>query len=169
MPTGERAPGSTAQADDVADSELNVILGVCRVLVAVSAQSIAAVESVADLTQVRILVTVASRGSASLGTVAEAAGIHISKASRLCDRLVRAGLLDRADDPNDRRQLTLTLTSDGRRIVRTVGSRRQAEIARILARMTPRRRAVLVSALGDFADAADEPRDAALWSMGWTT
>ena len=45
-------------------------------------------------------------------------GLHLTRASRLCDRLVAAGLLDRADDPANRRQLTLTLTPDGERVVR---------------------------------------------------
>lgn len=162
---GTRQPRSTSVWDD----ELEAVLSVCRVLVAISAQSIAAVEEIADLIQVRILVIIASRGEASLGAVAEAAGLHISKASRTCDRMVRAGLLDRADDPNDRRQLTLSLTAEGRRTVRTVRSRRQAEIARVLAGMPRRRRAALVTALAEFADAAGEPHDAALWALGWTT
>lgn len=170
MATGDReADRGVQRRDRVPNSELEAVLSVCRVLVAVSAQSIAAVEDVADLTQVRILVIVAGRGSASLRTVAESAGIHISKASRVCDRMVGAGLLHRADDPNDRRQLVLSLTGEGRRVVRAVGARRRAEVARILSGMRPRRRADLVAALADFADAAGEPRDTALWAMGWTS
>lgn len=169
MATEERPAGRAGRGRDVSDAELEAVLGVCRVLVAVSAQSIAAVEAVADPTQVRILVIIASRGAASLGRVAEAAALHISKASRVCERMVRAGLLDRADDPHDRRQLVLSLTGEGRRVVRTVRARRQADISRILAQMPGRRRATLVAALSDFADAAGEPHAAALWSMGWTS
>lgn len=153
----------------IPDDETEAVLSVCRVLVAVSAHSIAEVEAVADLTQVRILIAIASHGTASLGTVAEAAGIHISKASRTCDRMVRSRLVNRADDPNDRRQLTLSLTAAGRRVVRTVRARRKAEIGRILAAMSASQRAALVSALSAFADAAGEPHDAALWALGWTT
>ena len=50
------------------------MLAACRVLVALSAQSIAAVEDAADVTQVRALVVISSRGSVSLGELAAAAG-----------------------------------------------------------------------------------------------
>lgn len=40
--------------------------------------------------------------------------------SRLVDRLVSQGLLQRTTDPSDRRSVTLTLTSEGRRLEREV-------------------------------------------------
>lgn len=40
--------------------------------------------------------------------------------SRLVDRLVKAGLVDRETDPADRRHVTLTLTAEGRRFAREV-------------------------------------------------
>ncbi len=152
------------------DKEAGAVLGACRVLVAVSAQSVAAVEDVADLIEFRALVIVASGGSVSLSTLAEAANIHLSRASRLCDRLVVKGLINRADDPANRRQLTLTLTSDGERVVSRVMQRRREVILPILARMneqlSPQRRAELVSLLREFAAAGGEPSDPDLWGMG---
>ncbi len=145
------------------------MLAACRVLVALSARSIAAVEDVADVMQVRALVTVASRGSVSLGGLAEGAGLHLSRASRLCDRLVANGLINRADDPANRRQLTLTLTPSGERAVRKVMQRRRDAIDPILAQLPKQRRAELVSALQAFAAAGGEPSDSDLWAMGWTT
>jgi DNA-binding MarR family transcriptional regulator len=144
-------------------------MAACRVLVAVSAQSIAVVEEVVDLTQFRVLVIVASRGPVSLGGLAEAGHMHLSTASRMCDRMVSKGLLNRADDPSDRRQLTLTLTAAGRRVITAVVDRRRAAIRPVLARMPKRARADLVLALGEFAAAADQPTDSDLWAMGWTT
>lgn len=149
------------------------MLAACRVLVAISAQSVAAVEDVADLTQVRALVVVASRGSVSLGELATATGVHLTRASRLCDRMVGKGLIDRADDPSNRRQLTLTLTPTGQQVVRTMIRRRRAAIEPILDRlstqMTKPRRAELVAVLREFAVAAGEPSDPDLWAMGWTS
>lgn len=154
-------------------AEAEAVLAACRVLVAASAQSMAAVEDVADLTHVRALVVVASRGSVSLGELAAATNIHLTRASRLCDRLVANGLINRADDPADRRQLMLTLTPGGERVVDTVMKRRRRVIEPMLARMrrqmTGRRRAELVSLLQDFAAAGGEPSDPDLWAMGWTT
>jgi DNA-binding MarR family transcriptional regulator len=153
----------------VRDEEADAVLAACRMLVALSAQSIAAVEDAADVTQVRALVVISSRGSVSLGELAAAAGLHLTRASRLCDRLVAAGLIDRADDPTNRRQLTLTLTPSGERVVRTVMAHRRAAIKPILARLTKQRRAELVSVLKEFAAAGGEPSDPDLWAMGWAT
>jgi DNA-binding MarR family transcriptional regulator len=137
--------------------------------VTLSAQSIAAVEDVADMAQVRALVVMASRGSVSLGELAAAANLHLTRASRLCDRMVTVGLIHRADDPANRRQLTLTLAPGGEQVVRTVMQHRRDAIKPILSRLTKQRRAELVSALQEFAAAGGEPSDLELWAMGWTT
>jgi DNA-binding MarR family transcriptional regulator len=155
------------------DEETEALLAACRLLVAISAQSVAAVEDVVDLIEFRALVIVASRGSVSLSELADAANIHLTRASRLCDRLVGKGLINRADDPANRRQLTLTLTSDGERVVGQVMQRRLEMIEPILARtkeqLSPQRRADLVSLLRDFAVAGGETSDPDLWAMGWMT
>ncbi len=50
---------------------------------------------------------------ASLSDLAEHLGITKATASATVDRLVRRGLIDRIDDPQERRRLTLTLTDEG--------------------------------------------------------
>ena len=155
--------------DGVSDADIEAVQAACRVLVAISARAIAAVDDVIDLTQFRALVVITSRGSVSLGELAEATGLHLSTASRLCDRLVGRGLLDRADDPANRRQLTLTLTGEGRRLVAEVREQRKLALRPLLARLPSRSRAQLVTSLRGFAAAADEPAEADLWLMGWPT
>jgi len=54
--------------------------------------------------------------------------------SRLVDRLVRAGLVDREPEPGDRRQVNLTLTPAGRRLTRKVAAA-EARLHQILDRM----------------------------------
>lgn len=137
-------------------------------LVAISAQSIATVEDVVDLTQFRALVVVCSRGSMSLGEFAEASNLHLSTASRMCDRLVGMGLLDRTDDPDNRRQLILNLTTKGERLVQDVFARRRAALAPIVERLPDEQRTQLVGLLRAFADAAGEPTGQDLWFMGWS-
>jgi DNA-binding MarR family transcriptional regulator len=153
----------------VDDAEVDAVLAACRVLVAVNAQSIATITDSVDLVQFRVLVVVASRGSVSLQQLAEGARLHVSTASRICDRMVRTGLLNRAADPADRRHLDLTVTSMGGQLVKTVMSRRRAAIRPVLARMPKRSRAELVSALAEFGVAGGEPSAPDLWAMGWTT
>lgn len=168
MPT-LRTPGAPQRRTRVLKSDIDAVLLACRALVAASAQSIAAVEDVADLTQVRVLVVLGSRGPLSLSELADAAGLHITRASRLCDRLVTADLINRADDPDNRRQLILTPTAAGEQIVRTVMQRRRAAVEPALSRMSPRRRAELVSVLQEFAAAGEEFAESDLWALGWAT
>jgi DNA-binding MarR family transcriptional regulator len=155
--------------DGVTDTEVEAVQAACRILVAISARSIAAIDDVVDIAQCRALVVIASRGSVSLGELAGATSLHLSTTSRMCDRLVSTGLLDRADDPADRRQLTLTLTGEGRRLVREVMRRRKLGLTPLLARLPPGSRTQLVTSLRSLAEAAGEPADSDLWFMGWPT
>ncbi|HST47785.1 MarR family winged helix-turn-helix transcriptional regulator [Jatrophihabitans sp.] len=168
MSSGSAGAGPGA-GDTVTDADVEAMQAACRVLVAISARSIAAIDDVVDLTQFRALVVIASRGSVSLGELADATSLHLSTASRLCDRLVGRGLLDRADDPANRRQLTLRLTDEGRRLVHDVRHRRKLALQPLLARLPRHTRTQLVSSLRSFAAVSDEPADSDLWLMGWPT
>ncbi len=119
--------------------------------------------------QFRALIIMASRGPMHSAALAEAMGLHPSNATRTCDRLVALGLLDRRDNPADRRHLLLTLTEDGRKMVRSVTNRRRRAIREILGRMPADDRQQLVAAFTAFARAAGETTESDLWALGWTT
>lgn len=144
-------------------------MAAARVLVAVSAQSVAGVDDVVTLPQLRALVMIASRRAMNLGAVAQGLGVHPSNATRLVERLVVAGLVDRRDDPADRRNLVLELSAAGYDLVNRVMDDRRVAIGRILDRMPAASRRELVSVLRSFADAGGETPDDAVWSLGWTT
>ena len=95
-------------ADDVEATML-----AARALVAISAQSVAAVDDVLTAPQLRVLVMFASRGPLKLGAVARGLGVHSSNATRACERLVSSGLLDRSDDPADRRNPLRLISGPG--------------------------------------------------------
>lgn len=147
--------------------QVDEILAASKALVGVAAQSVA--EAGANLTapQLRALVIVASLGPIHLTALAAAMRVHPSNATRTCDRLVADGLLDRKDNPADRRHLALTLTPAGRQLLDGVMERRRAAISEILLRMPVATRERVAEALADFAAAADEPTNHHLWSMGW--
>jgi DNA-binding MarR family transcriptional regulator len=149
--------------------EVEAVMAAARVLMGVSAQSVAAIDDPVTLPQLRVLVMVASRGPLNLGAVATGLGVHSSNATRLVERLVVAGLLDRRDDPADRRNLLLELTAAGRELVDNVMDHRRAAIVKILERMPSSRRRTLAAGLRSFAEAGDEVSDDAVWSLGWTT
>ena len=140
-----------------------------RALVGISARSLVDVDDVVTPPQLRVLVMIASRGPQNLGAVARGLGVHPSNATRACDRLVVAGLLDRRDDPADRRNLLLQLTEEGRTLVDQIMDRRRHAIAEVLDRMPALQRTALIPVLVTFAEAAGELDDEHLWSLGWTT
>ncbi|MEO5833195.1 MAG: MarR family transcriptional regulator [Nakamurella sp.] len=138
-----------------------------RALVAVIARSVAEVEATVTMSQLRILVMVATRKQVNLGSVAVELGVHLSNASRACDRLVEAGLLQRRDSTTDRRNLVLELSPQGEELVEVVMENRRESVETILSRMSSQDRVELAPALRAFAAAAGElpagAADALLW------
>ena len=72
-----------------------------------------------DLTmaQAKLLYVVMAAGPLSLGEIASRLRITASTASGAVDHLVGLGLLSRADDPTDRRQLRVSVTGHGRKTI----------------------------------------------------
>lgn len=146
--------------------QIDAVVLATRVLVAVTAQSIVSVEDRVTLPQFRVLVMIASRGRQNVGSVARGLGVHASNVTRLCDKLVEAGLIQRSDDPADRRNLVLRLSAAGDRLVKDVTNQRRAAIASVLAKMSPQLRNDLVPVLRGFAQAAGEITEKQLWRWG---
>ncbi len=137
--------------------ELAEAMRAARVFSAVVAASVAHAGGVVTPPQLRALVLVATRREVDAATIASALDIHPSGATRLCDRLVGAGLMDRAASPTDRRRVVLTLTDAGADLVDSVMDHRRAALAAILDRMPPDGLRSLVTGLTAFSDAAEEP------------
>ncbi len=159
----------SSMPEEPADQVLSAVLTASRVLVAVSARSLAHIEERVTLTQFRTLVVLsAGQGRTNLNGLAERLAVTASTAMRTVDRLLAAGLVTRQENPENRREVLLGLTGEGTRIVHDVTATRREEIAAILQRMSSRKRAELVSAFRAFAEAADEPEVvSASASLGW--
>lgn len=154
--------------DPILESQIDAVLTASRVLVGIAAQSMAEMEDTVTVTQFRALVVVASREPIHLAALAQDMGIHPSNATRTCDQLVAQGLLDRKENPADRRHLALTLTDTGRRLVESVLTRRRTAIAGVLNKMSAGGRARLAVVLTEFAQASGEPTIDHLWTAGWS-
>lgn len=135
---------------------VEIVVRAARVFSAVTAESIAQAGDNVTLPQLRVLTLASLAGSLNNRQVAEALDVHISNASRICERLVQAGLLARRDAPSDRRQVELTLTKAGERLVDVVTSHRRAVFLRILSKLSDDQRSTLSQALTDFSAAADQ-------------
>lgn len=142
--------------DDV-EAVTRAVLTASRLLVAVSARSLASVEDRVTLPQFRLLVVLSTRGAAKLVLLAEWLTVSPSTAMRMVDRLIAIGLVDRQTNPDNRRETVLQLTPEGIRIVEVVMNRRRQEIASIVERLAPEQRAALIAALTAFSEAGGEP------------
>nr|WP_246306145.1 MarR family winged helix-turn-helix transcriptional regulator [Allobranchiibius huperziae] len=150
-------PSSDEQSDRDTEDFVSALLTASRALVGVSARSLADVEDTVTPTQFRALVVLAADGDGTLSRLAARLGVNASTAQRQVERLVRDGLVDRRENPQDRREVSIALTSHGSRLVDAVTSRRRAAIARIVRDMPDTDRGALIAALEAFATAADEP------------
>jgi DNA-binding MarR family transcriptional regulator len=154
-----------ASGDDL-EAVTTAVLTASRLLVAISARSLAAVQERVTLPQFRMLVVV-SRGETKLVTLAEQLGVNPSTAMRMIERLTAAGLVTREVNPKNRRETLHRLTDEGRRIVDEVTSRRRAEITEVLARMSADQRQALISAMKAFNEAGAEPPATGIFPLGW--
>ncbi|MER5629488.1 MarR family winged helix-turn-helix transcriptional regulator [Streptomyces nitrosporeus] len=146
----------------------HAVLTASRLLVAVAARSLAAVEDRVTVPQFRLLVVLSSHGDAKLVDLAEWLGVNPSTAMRMVDRLIAAGLAKRTINPDNRRETVLRLTPEGSRIVADVTARRRREIAGIVERLAPQQRTALVDALTAFTEAGGEAPAPAAYPLGWT-
>ena len=81
------------------------------------------------------------------GELAEHEKVQPPSITRVIASLEERGLIQRMPHPSDRRQVVLTVTDQGRDVVRRVRQLREAWLARRLRDLTPAERAVLREAL----------------------
>lgn len=160
--TMQQIPVATSGEDQLVDA----VLSASRVLVAIAARSLADVGEEVTLTQYRSLVVLASRGPQRVAALADAVAVTPPTASRMCDRLVRKGLVTRRADRRDRRQVRIALSTAGRLFVDTVTARRRAEIEQLIASIPTDSREGVVGALRHLAQSAGEVPEQD-WSTGW--
>jgi DNA-binding MarR family transcriptional regulator len=158
---------SDMRREKALDEATDVVLLASRALVGVAARSLAATEDQITLVQYRALVALGAQGEQNVGSLADALGIHPSTATRLCDRLIAKGFIDRRTSVESRREVTLALSDSGRALVRAETLRRRRAIRRIVARLDVEMQLEIVEAFGALAEAAEEVTDQA-WKLGWT-
>jgi DNA-binding MarR family transcriptional regulator len=149
-----------AVRESLADpAAVDAVLTASRSMVAVAMRSLGAAAEETSIAQYRALVVLASRGPQRMVDLAGALDVAPSTAGRMCDRLVRNGLIRRHRARGDRRAVLVSLIPAGRRVVDEATARRRALIADILARLPVTEQQAVAEALRVFADAAGEVPD----------
>jgi DNA-binding MarR family transcriptional regulator len=125
-----------ASLNHVRSDATDALLRTSRTLVAVVVRSLAEVAPQITVVQLRVLVMVSGTGVMTVNEIAAGLGVNASSASRTCERLVRAGLLHRAERHDDRRHNDISPTDAGREVVDGVMRRRRSELAAMLEDLT---------------------------------
>ena len=90
-----------------------------------------------SMQQVRAMFLLRDEEEVSVGRLAELFGIGLPAASLLADRLVRAGYVERRDDPADRRRVLLSLTRVGLRLVTDLREGSHSLLRRWMSSLSP--------------------------------
>lgn len=151
------------ESDPDHDAVLDAIVAGSRVLVGISTRSLQATAHDVTLPQCRALATLGQRGPLSLVGLAEALQVNPSTATRMCERLIEKGLVQRA---RAERGVSLDLSEAGKRVVLDITRARRRELEQIVSKLSRRERDELVRCMDAFRRAAGEPgeRD---WAIGW--
>jgi len=144
---------------------LDAVLTASRTLIAVAERSLGAAAEETTLAQYRALVVLASRGPQRLVDLARALEVTPPTAGRMCDRLLRKGLIRRSRARADRREVLVSVTPAGRQVVDHATARRRELLAEILGRLPTGQQAAVAAALQAFAAAAGEVPDSQ-WPAG---
>ena len=141
--------------DEDLDAVIGAVLRATQAFVGLALRSLSAAGASITLPQYRMLVTLDTKGDQNVRKLAAELGVDRSTATRMCNRLVDAGLIDRTTDPSDRRAVVISLTAPGRSVATAVAEARRENVARLLQSVPPSRRVQLVDLLGEFAELAE--------------
>ncbi|CAL9648034.1 MarR family winged helix-turn-helix transcriptional regulator [Streptomyces sp. enrichment culture] len=110
--------------------------------------------------QLRVLHILEHHDGINLRTLAETLASTPPSTSRLCDRLVAAGFVERVVSAEDRREVRLRLSSRGRTFLADLRTRRERELRKVLTDMPAAKRSALLEGLEAFcATAATQIHD----------
>jgi DNA-binding MarR family transcriptional regulator len=106
-----------------------------------------------SMPQFGILMHLYYRHSCGISHLSGHLDVSAPAASQLVDRLVQHGLLERTEDPNDRRAKVLALTSKGRELIETGIVARTRWVDELIQSLPPEEYDEVASALSALTDA----------------
>jgi DNA-binding MarR family transcriptional regulator len=106
--------------------------------------------------QLRVLFRLRGGGPVPSGQLANQLGVTLPTVTSVIDRLVKQELVERRDDPGDRRRVIVAVTPAGRALVERIQQGRHARLVRALDAIEPVTLAKLIDGLAALAAAADQ-------------
>ena len=109
-----------------------------------------------SMPQFSILMQLHHRGPCGMSGISEGYDITPAATSQLVDKLVQGGLIQRVEDPHDRRAKLLSLTDKGRQFVQQGIEERYRWVDELAGKLTEEERAQISDALTIMTEAAKE-------------
>jgi len=131
-------------------SEERGLLALARLVMDVSIRATAELDGPSPV-QLRALTALRQLAEANLVQLSDEMGVTVSTTSRLVDRLVGAGWVHREPSVHNRREIRLTLTQPGKRLLRQFDDRRVELLREFLRRVPADRHDAVVDALAELA------------------
>ena len=145
------------------DDILGAVTAGSRVLVGIAARALDRSEVDITLSQCRALVTLAQSGPLNLIGLAEALAVSPSTATRMCDRLVAKGLIERHRVDGG---VSLSPSPAGLEVIDTVTRARRAHLKRIVSKLEEHEQQELLRCMEAFRKAAGKLGEGE-WALGW--
>jgi MarR family transcriptional regulator, organic hydroperoxide resistance regulator len=109
-----------------------------------------------SMPQFGILMQLHYRKDCGVSDIGERFDITNAAASQLVDKLVQSGLIQRQEDPNDRRAKLLNLTAKGRELIQQDVEKRYRWVDQLTGKLTAEERAKIAEALSIMTQTAQE-------------
>ena len=111
--------------------------------------------------QARVLFTLIEHGERSAGELADELAVAPPTITGITDRLVKQGLVERREDPRDRRIVRLCLTDEGHQLTVEIAEKSRAYLRGVFETLTEKRLTEICAALEDLAAANAKVRESA--------
>jgi len=90
-----------------------------------------------SMSQYGALMNLHHKGACGVSDIGDRLGITSAAASQMLDRLVQQEIIDRSEDPGDRRLKMIVLTEKGRKLVKESLEARESWLDEMVKQMTP--------------------------------
>ena len=107
-----------------------------------------------SFSQLNVLMRLYHGGNSGVSEIGEQMGVTSAAASQAIDRLVLLGLIERTEDPKDRRAKRLALTPKGRTLIESGIEARSRWVEGLTDALTPEQQSLTISALTLLTEAA---------------
>jgi DNA-binding MarR family transcriptional regulator len=138
----------TCDADEIppGDAFLDSAINASRALTGIAVRSMNLSLPEASPPVWRALWALTARGAQRPSDLASALNVSAATGTRICAKLAADGLADRSEDPDDGRNVLVTINQKGQSTLDTAVARQRAFFARALAKLSPGQRQELAAA-----------------------